>query len=159
MKEITQSSFDCGSAKVAVTEVPSGLSRRAALTAFAAALATVGLNSMSDAAYAAAKTYNICKTTDVNVGSARMFSIGGRTIVITQPKKGVFKAFSAKCTHAGANLASKPGPVQTQGTSMVCPQHGAKFDTTIGSVKGGPASRGLGKIQVAVAATQVKVTF
>jgi nitrite reductase/ring-hydroxylating ferredoxin subunit len=92
---------NCQPAKAQVTAVPAGITRRAALTAFAAALASVGLTSLSESAYAAAKTYNICKTTDVRPGSARMFSIGGRSIVVTQPKRGVFRAFAAECTHQG----------------------------------------------------------
>jgi nitrite reductase/ring-hydroxylating ferredoxin subunit len=152
-------SFNCQSAKAEVIEVPAGLTRRAALTAFAAALATIGLSSISESAYAAAKTYKICKTTDVKVGSARMFSVGGRGIVVTQPKKGVFKAFNSACTHQGAPLASKPGSVRTVSGSMICPQHGAGFDTTTGAVTRGPASAPLSKITLKVSGTQVSVSF
>lgn len=151
--------FTCQSTKAEVIEVPAGVTRRAALTAFAAALATVGLSSASDSAYAAAKTYNACKTTDIKIGSARMFSIGGKAVVITQPKKGVFRAFYGNCTHQGALLASNVGPIKTQGTSLVCPQHGAKFDTTSGKATAGPASRGLLTIKLTAVKTQIKVTL
>ena len=151
--------FHCQAAKAEVIEVPAGVTRRAALTAFAAALATVGFSSASESAYAAAKTYNACKTTDIKVGSARMFSIGGKAVIITQPKKGVFRAFYGNCTHQGALLAPNVGLVKTQGTSLVCPQHGAKFDTTSGKATAGPASRGLLTIKVSVVKTQVKVTL
>lgn len=150
---------NCQPTRAQVTEVPAGITRRAALTAFAAALATVGLTSLSESAYAAAKTYNICKTTDVRPGSARMFSIGGRSIVVTQPKRGVFRAFAAECTHQGATLARKPGTVRTNGGVMICPAHGATFDTTSGAAKGGPASQALGKIKLTVSGTQVRVSF
>lgn len=152
-------SFNCQTNQVEVTEVAVSITRRAALTALAAALATVGLTSMSESAYAAARTYNICKTTDVRVGSARMFSIGGRSIVITQPKRGVFRAFAAECTHEGATLARRPGTVRTSGSVMICPEHGARFDTTSGDAKGGPTSTGLGKITLTVSGTQVRVRF
>jgi nitrite reductase/ring-hydroxylating ferredoxin subunit len=150
---------NCQPAKSQVTEVPAGITRRAALTAFAAALATVGLTSLSESAYAAAKTYNICKTTDVRPGSARMFSIGGRLIVVTQPKRGVFRAFAAECTHQGATLARRPGTVRTNGGVMICPAHGARFDTTSGAAKGGPTSKSLSKIKLTVSGTQVRVSF
>jgi nitrite reductase/ring-hydroxylating ferredoxin subunit len=150
---------NCQPAKAQVTEVPAGITRRAALTAFAAALATVGLTSLSESAYAAAKTYNICKTTDVRPGSARMFSIGGRSIVVTQPKRGVFRAFAAECTHQGATLARRPGTVRTNGGVMICPEHGARFDTTSGAAKGGPTSTALSKIRLTVSGTQVRVSF
>lgn len=159
MNENTQNGFDCVSAKAEVIEVPAGITRRAALTAFAAALAAVGLSSASDSAYAAAKTYKICKTTDVKVGSARMFSVGGRGVVVTQPKKGVFKAFNANCTHQGAPLAAKVGAVRTVSGSMICPQHGAGFDTTTGAVTRGPAAAPLDKITAKVSGTQVSVSF
>ena len=152
-------SFNCQSAKAEITEVPAGLTRRAALTAFAAMLASVGLSSASDSAYAAAKTYKICKTTDVKVGSARMFSVGGRGIVVTQPKKGVFKAFNGVCTHQGAPLAAKVGAVRTASGSMICPEHGAGFSTTTGAVTRGPAGAPLTKISLKVSATQVSVSF
>jgi nitrite reductase/ring-hydroxylating ferredoxin subunit len=152
-------SFNCRSSQAEVTEVSAGVTRRAALSAFAAALATVGLTSLSESAYAAAKTYNICKTTDVRVGSARMFSIGGRSIVVTQPKRGVFRAFAAECTHQGATLSKRPGTVRTIGSVMICPEHGARFNTTSGAAKGGPTSRALGKIKLTVVKTQVRVSF
>ena len=108
---------------------------------------------------AAAKTYKICKTTDVKVGSARMFSVGGRGIVVTQPKKNTFKAFNANCTHQGAPLAAKVGAVRTVSGSMICPQHGAGFDTTTGAATRGPAVAPLDKITVKVSGTQVSVSF
>lgn len=151
--------FSCRNTKAEVIDVPAGLTRRAALTAFAAALATVGLTSFSDSAYAAAKTYNACKTTDIKVGGARMLSIGGKAVVITQPKKGVFRAFYGNCTHQGALLAKNVGPIAPQGTSLVCPQHGAKFDTTSGKATGAPASRALVKIKITVVKNQIKVTL
>jgi nitrite reductase/ring-hydroxylating ferredoxin subunit len=136
-----------------------GLTRRNALKAIAFGLATIGLSAPADAALAAAKTYKICKTTDIKVGSARMFSVGGRGIVVTQPKKGVFKAFNGVCTHQGALLTSKPGAVRTVSNSMICPQHGAGFNTTTGAVTRGPASSPLGKITLKVSGTQVSVSF
>jgi nitrite reductase/ring-hydroxylating ferredoxin subunit len=151
--------INCQSDKTNVTEVPAGITRRSALTAFAAALAFVGLSSASESAYAAAKTYKICKTTDVKIGSARMFSVGGRAIVVTQPKKGVFRAFNGVCTHQGAPLAQRVGAVRTVSGSMICPEHSAGFDTNTGAVTRGPASSPLGKITIKVSATQVSVTF
>lgn len=142
-----------------VSESALGLSRRSALKALAFGFATIGFSAGAESALAAAKTYKICKTTDVKVASARMFSVGGRNIVVTQPKKGVFKAFGANCTHQGAPLANKVGPVRTASSSMICPQHGAGFDTTTGSVTRGPASSPLSKITAKVSGTQVSVSF
>jgi nitrite reductase/ring-hydroxylating ferredoxin subunit len=142
-----------------ISESALGLSRRSALKALAVGFAAIGLSTIADSAMAAAKTYKICKTTDVKVGSARMFAVGGRGIVVTQPKKGTFKAFNANCTHQGAPLAAKVGSVRTVSGSMICPQHGAGFDTTTGAVTRGPAAAPLDKITVKVSGTQVTVSF
>jgi nitrite reductase/ring-hydroxylating ferredoxin subunit len=142
-----------------VSETALGLSRRSALKALAIGLAAFGLSAPADAALAAAKTYKICKTTDVKIGSARMFSVGGRAIVVTQPKKGVFRAFNGVCTHQGAPLAARVGSVRTVSGSMICPEHSAGFDTNTGAVTRGPASSPLSKIAIKVSATRVSVTF
>jgi nitrite reductase/ring-hydroxylating ferredoxin subunit len=142
-----------------VNESALGVTRRSTLKLLAAGLASIGLSSLATPALAAAKTYKVCKTTDIKVGSAGMFSVGGRAIVITQPKEGVFKAFNGVCTHRGALLANSVGPVRTVQTSMICPEHGAGFDTTTGAVTRGPASAALGKITLKVSGTQVSVSF
>ena len=142
-----------------VNESALGVTRRSTLKLLAAGLASIGLSSLATPALAAAKTYKVCKTTDIKIGSAGMFSVGGRAIVITQPKQGVFKAFNGACTHQGALLANSVGPVRTVQTSMICPQHGAGFDTTTGAVTRGPAASPLSKVTIKVASTQVSVTF
>jgi nitrite reductase/ring-hydroxylating ferredoxin subunit len=142
-----------------IGETALGLSRRSALKALAVGFAAIGLSSIADSAMAAAKTYKICKTTDVKVASARMFSVGGRAIVVTQPKKNTFKAFNAYCTHQGAQLANADGPVRTVSGSIICPQHSAGFDITTGAVTRGPAGSPLGKVTVKVSGTQVTVSF
>jgi nitrite reductase/ring-hydroxylating ferredoxin subunit len=42
---------------------------------------------------------------------------------------------------------------------MICPAHGARFDTTSGEAKGGPTLQALGKIKLTVSGTQVRVSF
>jgi Rieske Fe-S protein len=65
--------------------------------------------------------------------------VGGGTIlkadkvVVTQPSKGEFKAFSAVCTHQGCLVA------KVEGGQIVCPCHGSHFSITDGSPKSGPA--------------------
>jgi Rieske Fe-S protein len=89
------------------------------------------------AAGPAAKT--IAKTTDVPVGSGL---IAG-DVVVTQPSAGVFKAFSAKCTHAGC-MVNKIA----DGT-IDCPCHGSKFNMD-GTVAHGPAAAPLATENVTV---------
>jgi len=75
------------------------------------------------------------KTSDIPVGGGKVFEDQG--LVITQPTAGSFKGFSATCTHQGCTVATV-----TDGT-INCPCHGSKYSIEDGSVKGGPAPRGL----------------
>jgi Rieske Fe-S protein len=70
----------------------------------------------------------IAKTTDVPVGSGVIVD----ETVVTQPTAGVFKGFSAKCTHKGCTVDKV-----ADGT-IDCPCHGSKFNLD-GSVAKGPA--------------------
>ena len=128
-------------------------SRRAALAGLGALLAGVGLIGPSQAALAAAKTYTVGKTTDIKVGSAKSYLVAGVSVLVTQPKKGVFKAFKGVCTHQGGSLSS------VTGKNIVCPLHGASFDSTSGKPTGGPASTGLRGYKVTVSGTILKVTL
>ncbi|WP_433002916.1 Rieske (2Fe-2S) protein [Kribbella sp. CA-294648] len=78
---------------------------------------------------------------DVPVGGGKVFA---DKIVVTQPKAGEYKGFSAICTHKGC-------PVKTvENNTINCPCHGSKFSVEDGSVKAGPATSPLAPIQVTV---------
>ncbi|MCV7062518.1 Rieske (2Fe-2S) protein [Mycolicibacterium vaccae] len=81
----------------------------------------------------------IAATADIPVGSGVIVE----DIVITQPTAGVYRAFSAVCTHAGCSLADV-----SDGT-INCPCHGSKFNLD-GTVANGPATRPLEGKSVAV---------
>jgi Rieske Fe-S protein len=68
---------------------------------------------------------------DVPVGGGTVFP--DQKVVVTQPAKGVFKAFSAVCTHVGC-ICNKVA----NGT-IDCPCHGAEFTISDGAVVTGPA--------------------
>jgi Rieske Fe-S protein len=81
----------------------------------------------------AAPTANvIAKTADVPVGSGVIVD----KVVVTQPTAGVFKGFSATCTHAGCTVNKI-----ADGT-IDCPCHGSKYNLD-GSVAKGPAQKPL----------------
>jgi nitrite reductase/ring-hydroxylating ferredoxin subunit len=128
------------------------ISRRGLLVAFAATTAAFGLTGLSTTAANAAKTYKVCKTSDVTVRSGKTFPVGGKKILITQPKKGTFKAFFAVCTHAGATLTGATN------NEIKCASHGARFDATTGMAKS-VAPRALGKVSVSVSKGNVMVKF
>jgi Rieske Fe-S protein len=74
------------------------------------------------------------KETDIPVGSGKIFP--DAQTVITQPKKGEFKAFSSVCTHQGCQ-------VDTITDTINCPCHGSKYSITDGSVVNPPAPKPL----------------
>jgi Rieske Fe-S protein len=81
----------------------------------------------------------IAKTSDVPVGSGVIVG----EVVVTQPSAGVFKGFSAKCTHKGCTVDKV-----ADGT-IDCPCHGSKFNLD-GTVANGPAQEPLATQAVTV---------
>jgi Rieske Fe-S protein len=81
----------------------------------------------------------IAKTSDVPVGSGVIVD----DVVVTQPSEGMFKGFSATCTHLGCTVATV-----ADGT-INCPCHGSKFNLD-GSVAQGPAARPLDTKNISV---------
>ncbi|MEW2488807.1 Rieske (2Fe-2S) protein [Streptomyces sp. NPDC048411] len=73
----------------------------------------------------------LAKTSDIPVGGGTIFT--EQKVVVTQPKKGEFKGFSAICVHAGCTVDSV-----SDGT-INCPCHGSKYRITDAAVVAGPA--------------------
>ena len=87
---------------------------------------------------------------DIPVGGGKIFAAA--KVVVTQPAKGEFKAFSAVCTHVGC-LCN-----QVADGTINCPCHGSKFKITDGSVVAGPAPAPLPAKTVTVTGGQVYLT-
>jgi len=66
---------------------------------------------------------------EIPVGGGKVFA--GPKVVVTQPVKGQFKAFSAVCTHVGCVCNA------VTGGTINCPCHGAKFKISDGAVVAG----------------------
>jgi nitrite reductase/ring-hydroxylating ferredoxin subunit len=128
------------------------LSRRAWLSGVASVLGTLGLTSAASAAQAAAKTVKLGNAADVPLKSAKSYYVGIQYILVTQPAKGVYKAFSGVCTHQTVNLTN------ISGSNLVCAEHGSTFDTTTGKVTGGPAPTGLKKYPLTIKAGALYIT-
>jgi Rieske Fe-S protein len=78
----------------------------------------------------------------VPVGGGMIFT--AEKVVVTQPAKGQYKAFSAICTHVGCVCDAV-----ANGT-IDCPCHGAKFSISSGAVVAGPAPTPLPARTIAV---------
>lgn len=82
---------------------------------------------------------------DVIVGSGAKFQIDSSlTILVTQPRAGEYRAFSATCTHSGCIVSG------VQDGQIACGCHGARFNVETGAVEAGPARSALGKITIEV---------
>lgn len=71
------------------------------------------------------------KTTSIPVGGGVIF--GNESVVVTQPTKGTFRAFSSTCTHQGCTVGS------VAGGRIICPCHDSEYSIVDGSVRSGPA--------------------
>jgi Rieske Fe-S protein len=79
---------------------------------------------------------------DIPVGGGMVFL--DQKVVVTQPTRGVYKAFSAVCTHVGC-ICNKVA----NGT-IDCPCHGSEFKITDGAVVAGPAPAPLASRKITV---------
>ncbi|GHI08798.1 iron-sulfur protein [Streptomyces cellostaticus] len=77
----------------------------------------------------------LARTSDIPEGGGRIFK--EQKVVVTQPEKGDFKAFSAICTHMGCTVN------QVADGTIDCPCHGSKYRIADGSVAHGPAPKPL----------------
>ncbi|MEV7615832.1 Rieske (2Fe-2S) protein [Streptomyces sp. NPDC089799] len=134
--------------------------RRTVLAAGAAALAGTALTACgsedkagtqaeggSTPQAAAPAEQALAKTADIPVGGGKVFK--DEKVVVTQPKAGEFKAYSAVCTHQGCAVTGvKDGKI-------VCPCHQSFFKVEDGSVASGPATRPLPAAKITVTGDQI----
>ncbi|KES03217.1 hypothetical protein BU52_31640 [Streptomyces toyocaensis] len=90
----------------------------------------------------------LTSTADVPVGGGTVLRDDG--IVVTQPEKGVFRAFSAICTHQNCVVAD------VADGSINCTCHGSRFAITDGSVEQGPATRPLPEERITVEGNSIR---
>jgi Rieske Fe-S protein len=74
-------------------------------------------------------------TSAIPVGGGKIFAT--QLAVVTQPKAGEFKVFSATCTHMGCTVN------QIANGRIDCPCHGSEYSITDGAVLAGPAPKPL----------------
>lgn len=157
---------------------PDGLSRRHALAGAAtlglgaAALAACGNDSSSSAEPPAADETSsgsgddtgndtgsgtggdtgaaaLATTDQIAVGGGVVF--GDQQVVVTQPKKGDFRGFSAVCTHQGCLVG------EVSGGTINCPCHDSRFSVDDGSVESGPATSPLSEVRLDVRGNKINL--
>ncbi|GLW69477.1 iron-sulfur protein [Kitasatospora phosalacinea] len=136
-------------------------SRRTVLCCAAVAFAgatVAGCSSSSSSSGGSGGTEEPKSSGPVDLGPAADVPVGGgkvyreQAVVVTQPAVGEYKAFSAKCTHAGCLVN---GVVKEQ---IQCLCHGSRFGISDGAVQDGPAPKPLPAYQVAVQNGNLQVT-
>ena len=141
---------------------PEGTTRRALLAGCAVAVVGVGCASCSSGsssepggtstAYADGTPLSVvvARTADVPVGGG--FIVKDHPVVLTQPRAGVFRAFTAVCTHQGCTVSS------VGNGTIDCHCHGSRFSMVDGSVVNGPAAVPLTTVPVAVSGGQISIS-
>jgi Rieske Fe-S protein len=114
------------------------------------AMSSPGSASPAQTSPAQAKPKKDAKLTGVVLGAASEIPLGGGKIytaakvVVTQPTRGQYRAFSAVCTHVGCIMS------EVANGTIDCPCHGSEFKITTGAVVTGPAPAPLPKKQIKI---------
>ncbi|MFF4397928.1 Rieske (2Fe-2S) protein [Streptomyces sp. NPDC001480] len=127
--------------------------RRTFLVTGAAALATGYVacgNNSSSTPVRTSGGQDLGATGDIPVGGGKVFA--DRKVVVTQPKEGEFKAFSAICTHMGCTVN------KVANGTIDCPCHGSKYHIADGAVAHGPAQRPLPPKKITVNGKSIRLT-
>ncbi|MEU6260675.1 Rieske (2Fe-2S) protein [Streptomyces sp. NPDC047043] len=91
----------------------------------------------------------LAKTSEIPVGGGKIFK--EEKVVVTQPKKDDFKAFSAVCTHQGCTVGTISDGI------IHCPCHKSEFHIADGSVAKGPAAKPLPAEQIKVDGNSIRL--
>ena len=128
--------------------------RRTLLGGAAALGVGVALGTSTDRADASPSRWaDVCLVGDIAVGDGLFFTKYGQPWVVTKPARGVFRGFSARCTHQGGICDDV---IQR---AIQCPVHGSRYALRTGRVVRGPATQALTRMRVRVTGRRVQMRF
>jgi 3-phenylpropionate/trans-cinnamate dioxygenase ferredoxin subunit len=85
-------------------------------------------------------------------GTAKEIRVGGRTLALFNVEGKVY-ALDSQCTHRNAPLAEG----ECEGSELICPWHGARFDLNTGAALCPPAKQGVAVYKVQVVGEEIQV--
>jgi nitrite reductase/ring-hydroxylating ferredoxin subunit/uncharacterized membrane protein len=94
----------------------------------------------------------VAKRDELEVDQMKLLRVDGKRIVLARTANG-YVAFDDRCTHKGGSLA---GGVMVCGV-VQCLWHGSQFDATTGTVKAGPAKKGVHCYEVKEQESEVRL--
>ncbi|MER6169237.1 Rieske (2Fe-2S) protein [Streptomyces violaceorubidus] len=124
-------------------------SRRTVLRCAGAAALCAGCGGGDGDSSAASSGQELASTGDIPVAGGKVLT--EEKIVVTQPRKGEFKAFSAVCTHQGCIVSD------VRDGTIDCACHGSRFAVADGSVVRGPATEPLPGKRITVEGNSVRL--
>jgi nitrite reductase/ring-hydroxylating ferredoxin subunit len=113
-------------------------------------VAACGSDAKSDSGDTSTASGTIGKTSEIPVGGAKIFT--AERVLVSQPGKGEFKAFSTICTHEQCVIT------QLEGDEIECGCHHSRFRVADGSVAKGPANKPLSELKVTVSGNNLSVS-
>ncbi|MCM1938488.1 Rieske (2Fe-2S) protein [Streptomyces sp. G3] len=126
-------------------------SRRTVLrcTGAGAAALCAGCGGGGDDDSSASPGQELARTGDIPIAGGKVLT--EEKIVVTQPRKGEFKAFSAVCTHQGCIVSD------VRDGTIDCACHGSRFAVADGSVVRGPATKPLPGKRITVEGNSIRL--
>lgn len=97
-------------------------------------------------------TVRVASIQEVPPGAGKVVQADGKTIALFN-LDGAFYALDNRCTHVGGPLSQG----RVEGSIVVCPWHGSRFDITTGNVVGPPARRPVATYRITVQGSDVLV--
>ncbi len=94
----------------------------------------------------------VATVAEIPPGTGKQVNIAGRAIALFNVD-GTFYAIDDTCTHRGASLVEG----ECDGTEIICPWHGARFDLATGAAKCPPASQGVKTYPVHVVGDEIQL--